>query len=190
MAHAETVNRVRLAMTLALGLHWRNTGIKPPDHGERLEHPELAMALQTQQEFTEEEWDALQVLGLHPGHYIESGGCYFTPVAMDTSAFRLSRFPQFVQGVCDELHARPDVPIDEQLQAACSAVHDWGEADNVMHKRTVLQWKMDSVPLAVRQVVIVLGLSMDDVRAGDVPLSLFPEAHAVPNEYRRRPPIQ
>jgi len=64
----------------ASGMKWRNAGSEKPSKGEELTNERLAAALQQKTEFTQAEWDAFSITGLHVNHFVKSGESYFQPV--------------------------------------------------------------------------------------------------------------
>lgn len=63
-----------------LGLKWNAGATKPPGAKE-LQNDSLAVALLHKTEFTLEEWRDFDILDLRSDHFVESGGCYYTPCA-------------------------------------------------------------------------------------------------------------
>ena len=71
------------AKKVACGLKWLKVGETQPVDGQNLARSDLADALKTKAEFTQEEWEAFGVLGLCLDHFVKSGGSYFRPVGID-----------------------------------------------------------------------------------------------------------
>jgi hypothetical protein len=70
----------------ASGLKWREVGNNKPRKGEELTNESLVARLVEQQmEFTQAEWDAFGITGLHIHHCIKSGTSYFQPAAPSPS---------------------------------------------------------------------------------------------------------
>jgi hypothetical protein len=59
------------------GLKWINTGVFEPTQGREVTNPELANALKTKLEFTQDEWNAFGVVNLGKDDFIKSGQFYF-----------------------------------------------------------------------------------------------------------------
>ncbi len=76
------------------GLEWQNCGIDEPKNGQLLTNTQLAIALTTKTQFTEEEWSAFCVAkgDFSERSYVKSGSFYFQPT-----------FPIFVENLCGKI---------------------------------------------------------------------------------------
>ena len=76
----------------ALGFKWLSAGDTEPTTGRNLEHPELAEALMSKTEFTQQEWEAFGMVvddlysNLGTDHFVKSGDSYFQPAGGDDVA--------------------------------------------------------------------------------------------------------
>jgi hypothetical protein len=66
-----------LRSLLTVGLKWKEVGSEKPSVGTEIKNDALAAALETQVEFTKDEWDKFQVADLSSDSYIRAGDCYF-----------------------------------------------------------------------------------------------------------------
>lgn len=69
------------------GLKWNNVGPDAPTAGTLVENEALSLTLQTQVEFTQDEFDKLGLPELAYDSYIKSGDCYFIPGAVSFAIY-------------------------------------------------------------------------------------------------------
>ena len=69
----------------ALGLKWKVSGVNKPRKGHLLTNRQLALALTSRTEFTQEELLAFGISDLRSDHYIKAGDAYFKPDRRDAS---------------------------------------------------------------------------------------------------------
>ena len=72
---------VTLCLHPTLGLKWQNCGSDEPKNGQLYTNAQLAIALMTKTQFTEEEWSAFCVAegDFRERSYVKSGSFYFQP---------------------------------------------------------------------------------------------------------------
>ena len=63
----------------ASGLKWLKIEGTQPSNGQDLAHSELARALLRKTEFTQQEWEKMDIRNLRMDHFVKSGNSYFTP---------------------------------------------------------------------------------------------------------------
>jgi len=76
-----TIKDVIASLASTLGSKWLRVGNAAPTAGNAFEHPELAQALISKSEFTQQEWEAFEITDLRADHFIKSGDTYFQPAS-------------------------------------------------------------------------------------------------------------
>ncbi len=83
----------------AAGLKWEKAGDSKPTQGRELSHPELAAALESKTEFTQQEWDAFGISDVRSHDFIKVGDAYFR--SAETAAIA----DQATEGTAEEQEA-------------------------------------------------------------------------------------
>ena len=88
-----------------LGFEWLNVGTSEPADGYQLVNAKLQTELGSKTVFTQEEWTAFGISGLHVLHFVKSGVSYFKPIApkkpKEFDNCKSAEFPFGVCGGCD-----------------------------------------------------------------------------------------
>lgn len=128
---------------VALGLKWKKVGSVKPRKGREISNAVLEAKLQQQLEFTEKEWELLDIKDIRMDDFIQTGGFYFRPV-----------------GVAQEQTARETAPAPAPaLIGAGAALHaDGGKRKAKQAKKAVP--KPTQVEADVLQHASQLGLNI------------------------------
>ena len=69
-----------IRQAIVSGKKWVDVGQDSPNNGRRLQHNNLARALELKNTFTQAEWNAFKITNLRKNDYIRSNGKYYQPV--------------------------------------------------------------------------------------------------------------
>jgi hypothetical protein len=112
----------------ASGLKWIEAGDATPTSGDELFKEELSVALQSETEFTQEEWQAFGISDLRMHHFIKSGQTHFKPAVagLDVKKTQMRRSQELevswieggatLRGVLDKRTPRVDAEGGPQIE--------------------------------------------------------------------------